>query len=197
MNAVVRPTDLATAVEEPRHRFTVSDVEAMMRAGLVEEGAHEELIEGELVEMPADGARHKDYSYGIGRWLMRALGDDHVVMTGSTLVLSDFNAPSPDFHVFDAGLATEEVRGPDVLLVIEQADSSVRRDLGWKADLYARHGVREYWVIELESARTHVHRDPREDGYGSVKVFERGAAVEALLIPGLALRLADLPRVGG
>lgn len=196
MNAVVQPTDLATAVEEPRHRFSVADVEAMMRAGLVEEGAREELIEGELVKMPEDGELHRDYSCELGRWLYGSLDRSFVVMPGTTLVLSEYNAPSPDWYVFDGLLKTADVRGPDVLLVIEQADSSVRRDLGWKADMYARHGVRDYWVVELATARIHVHREPGEGGYGAVRVFERDRAAEALLIPGLALRLADLPRVG-
>ncbi len=197
MNVAVRPPDLATSVEEPRHRFTFADVLAMMKLGLVEEGAREELIEGELIEMPADGDRHKDYTVALTRWLLRALDETYAVVPGSTLVLSEQNAPSPDFHVFPAKLATGDVRGPDVLLAIEQADSSVRRDLGWKAKLYARYGVRDYWVVELDAARVHVHREPGAEGYGAVEVFEREEAVGALLIPGLTLRLADLPRVGG
>ncbi len=197
MNAVVRPTDLATAVEEPRHRFTVADVEAMMRAGLVEEGAREELIEGELVTLPEGGELHRDYSAVLGRWLFRALDDSFVVMPGTTLVLSDHNAPSPDWCVFDASLKTGDVRGPDVVLAIEQADSSVRRDLGWKAKLYARHGVRGHWVIELDAARIHVHRGPGAEGFTSVETFEREDVASSLLVPGLSLRLADLPRVGG
>ena len=48
----------------------------------------------------------------------------------------------------------------------------------------------------MEAERVHVHRAPGPEGYGSVEVFERDQLVEALLIPGLALRLADLPRVG-
>ena len=51
-------------------------------------------------------------------------------------------------------------------------------------------------MIDLNARRLHVHREPSPDGYRSVRAFEREAAVDALLIPGLTLRLADLPRVG-
>lgn len=104
--------------------------------------------------------------------------------------------PSPDFHVYPAALSEGQVHGPEMLLIIEQADSSLSRDLGSKAALYASHGVHDYWVIDLNERRTHVHREPSPEGYASIQVFERDQAVRALLIPGLSLRISDLPRVG-
>jgi Uma2 family endonuclease len=115
-----------------------------------------------------------------------------LVVPNSTLVLSDFNAPSPDWCLSPTSLPMAELRGEQALLVIEQADSSMRRDLGWKAALYARHGVRDYWVIDVEQRETHVHRDPAEVGYGFRKRFAANEAIEALLIPGLILQLEQL-----
>ncbi len=85
-----------------------------------------------------------------------------------------------------------ELRGGQTLLVIEQADSSRRRDLGWEAALYARHGVRDYWVIDLEQREIHVHRDPADSGYGFRKRFAAHEGIDALLIPNLVLRLDQL-----
>ena len=190
MNAPVRSADFVP------HRFTVDEVRDMVRLGVLDEGARIELIEGELVDMPADGPRHNDWSVIIGRWLFTNLGPEYAILPGSTLVLSDFNAPKPDFSIYPAR-RNAGVRGPDLLLAIEQADSSLARDLGWKADLYARHGLREYWVIDLEAERVHVHRAPSPEGYlHKPDPFGPEDAVEASLIPGLTLRLADLPRLG-
>lgn len=36
-----------------------------------------------------------------------------------------------------------------------------------KLPLYARHGVREVWRIDLEAETVTVHRRPEEEGYGS------------------------------
>ncbi len=36
-----------------------------------------------------------------------------------------------------------------MLLLIEVSDSSLAYDQGIKRDLYARNGVREYWVVEV------------------------------------------------
>lgn len=71
------------------------------------------------------------------------------MVPSSTLVLSDRDGPKPDWWVFPAVRRTADVRGPDVLLTIEVADASIAFDLGAKAELYARHGVRDCWVVDV------------------------------------------------
>ena len=147
--------------------------------------------------MPHDGALHRRWSAALTDWLAEALDRKrftHIFAT--TLELSDFSAPSPDVQIYAREMREEDVRGETVLLAIEQADTSLKTDLRLKADLYARHGVRDYWVIDLNARRIHVHRSPGEDGYADVTVHDAAARVEALRIPGLALRIADLPRLG-
>lgn len=190
MNAPIRHADIAP------HRWTVDEVLAAVRAGAIKDDCRWELIDGELIDMPADGPRHRQWTGSLGRWLQRTLGDEYVVMPNTTLMLSSYAAPSPDWHVFPAELDETEVDGGNVLLVIEQADTSLRRDLSDKAALYARHGIRDYWVVDLEARRVHVHRQPTPDGYADTPPpFQADQAVEALLIPGLTLRLSDLTRV--
>jgi Uma2 family endonuclease len=51
--------------------------------------------------------------------------------------------------------------GPeDIFLVIEVADSTLRRDLANKLPLYARNAVAEVWIVDLTVDRVIVHRDP-------------------------------------
>ncbi|MFZ4072059.1 MAG: Uma2 family endonuclease [Caulobacterales bacterium] len=191
MNAPLPPRSPARP-----HRFTMDDLRAMVAAGVIEEGAKIELIEGELVDMAAEGGRHTDWVSAVGRWLISGLDLSFVVVPGSTLPLSEMVGPKPDWWVFPAALRTEDVRGPDVLLAIEISDSTLAYDLGEKAALYARHGVRDYWVVQVETRQLYVHRDPAADGYGYRCRFEADDSVAALLIPNLSLALKDLPRVG-
>lgn len=80
------------------------------------------------------------------------------------------------------------------LLVIEIADSSLGFDLGLKARLMARAGVADYWVINAQALEVTMHREPRADGYGSIR---RLASHEPLRpvhpdLAGVTFRLADL-----
>ena len=42
------------------------------------------------------------------------------------------------------------MRGSDVLLVIEVADTSLDKNVRLKAAIYAKYGVRELWVIDAK-----------------------------------------------
>ena len=191
MTAMLRQADVVP------HRFTVAEFLEVAATDAFED-RRIELIEGEIVDMPVDGALHRRWTAGLTVWLARSLDlDRYTHIFNTTLELSDYSAPSPDLQIYSSALREEDVHGEQVLLAIEQADTSLKKDLRLKADLYARHGVRDYWVIDLKARRMHVHRTPGPDGYADVAIADAAATVEALLIPGLVLRLADLPRVGG
>ncbi|MGC1587277.1 MAG: Uma2 family endonuclease, partial [Rhodomicrobium sp.] len=83
--------------------------------------------------------------------------------------------------------------GGNALLVVEIADSSFAYDIGRKAALYASFGIRELWVIHAVRLETRIHREPGEGGYRHVEDFPATEMLTPLLLPGLALRLADLP----
>jgi Uma2 family endonuclease len=51
------------------------------------------------------------------------------------------------------------------LLLVEVSDSSLAYDQGIKRALYARHGVAEYWVVDIPGQRVHVYREPTGEGY--------------------------------
>lgn len=87
---------------------------------------------------------------------------------------------------------TPDLHGPDVLLVIEVAASSWTKDTSTKARTYAAFGVREYWVIDADTLITRVHRVPTANGYGIVVEVPATEVLTPLLVPALAVRLADL-----
>ena len=50
--------------------------------------------------------------------------------------------------------------------MIEISDTTLKKDLGLKADIYARAGILEYWVFDLNDNRALLHANPRRDGLG-------------------------------
>ena len=80
----------------------------------------------------------------------------------------------------------------DVLLIIEVADSSLEYDRRVKAPLYARHGIAEYWLVNLVEGHVAVYRDPAPDGYRSVQVHHPGEELRPLAFPDFVLAVDDV-----
>jgi Uma2 family endonuclease len=175
----------------PHRAFTVADVYRMVEVGLLGPDERVELIEGALVPMASKGARH----VGVQRALLRAwrarLAEIDLLFK-PTLRLSEHTYFEPDIVAVSRALPTKDLAGPTVLLAIAIADLSLGYDLGVKPAHYARYGVRELWVIDVNERQVHVHRDPGEDGYREVRKAERTERVVPLHAPELALSLADL-----
>jgi Uma2 family endonuclease len=172
------------------HRFTLDDVERMQEIGLLDEGGKFELIEGEIIDMPSEGELHLELKERLNRYLVSALPRIYGVVPDGTLRLSDHNAPEPDFYVYSKPGKAFDQRGPDVLLVIEIAVSSLQDNLGRKARIYREHGVREYWVVDADSGETHIHRLDGE--WPAIPAIPFSGVLKAHLIPNLEIRIAEL-----
>lgn len=167
-----------------RRAFTVADIFRMIDAGIIGEDENFELIEGEIVPISPKRNEHEFIKSFLNMAVVRALPDDLWLGVESSIYLSDETFVEPDLCVYRRGLRLEDVRGADLLLVIEVAVSSLGYDKRLKAALYARHGVQEYWVIDAERRVTWVHRGPCSDGTWS-SVLEKGPE-EALTTDALA-----------
>lgn len=187
MNAPVR-----TSADLPRRLFTTQDVFRMVEAGVMQEDENVELIEGELVVMAAKKNDHEIFKSALIRWLARKASDDLILGVETTLYLAERLFVEPDLMLYPRAFKPQELSGGDVTLLIEVSDDSLSRDLGLKAAIYADHGVRDYWVVDVAARRVTVHRDPTDEGYRSVETFAADAEVAALLAPELRVRLGDL-----
>lgn len=183
------------STEPVKHRFTVAEYEAMGAAGLFHPDQRLELIEGEVVEMAPIGPPHAGVVNRLNRILGRAVGDRAIVSVQSPMRLSDISEPQPDVLVLAPRLDFYGLRHPfpdDVLLAIEVADTTLRWDRTTKALLYARGGVPELWVVDVNGRTVEVSTSPGSDGYADT----RRAGVEDMIalsgLEGVAVRVADI-----
>ena len=83
--------------------------------------------------------------------------------------------------------------GPeDIFLLIEVAESSRDIDLGAKRELYARAGIREFWIVDLTTDGVVVCRNPGDGAYGSEMRVEPSGVLEIEALPGVAIPAAGL-----
>jgi Uma2 family endonuclease len=182
----------------PRRAFSVEDVRRMIEAGVLGEDERFELIEGELVVMSAKGIAHERVKHALNKALVRAAPDGVFVGIESTQQLAKNILVEPDIIVISEAVykappkSYAQPRPEDVLLLIEIAVSSIAYDRRVKARLYARHGIREFWVIDANARTTWVHTGPQGDGWASIIEHGGGDELTTLAVPGFSFRLADL-----
>jgi Uma2 family endonuclease len=167
----------------------------MDAAGVLPRDIELELIDGDLVEMPADGPVHKRYQLALSRLLVRSLPNALAVSIDQTLPLAADQAPRPDFHVYPESVHERALTAKDVVWVIEIADSSLDYDLSVKAALYAQSGIADYWVVDVAAKAIIVHRAPQDGAYREVRTIAAAESVAPLCAKALPVRLNDLPRL--
>ena len=177
----------------PRWHWTTAELIRLTDLGAFTAEDRIELIGGEIVPMSPVGRRHEVLAEIIERHLRARETADYHIVNERQFNLADDAYCKPDIFVRPAGLPSYDVRGDTVLLVIEVAASSLAFDLGTKAALYARHGVREYWVVDAATLVTTVHLGPGPEGFAGKRTVAASDVLAPHLAPALAIRLADLP----
>lgn len=143
----------------PRRAFTVEDVSRMIEAGVIHEDEKFELVEGEIVMKAAKGIAHERIKSALTVAISRALSDDLTIGVEATLRLADRTMLEPDVAVFSKEVFRKsttfaQLDPGEAHPVIEIAASSLAYDKGLKARLYARHRVKEFWVIDANTRST-------------------------------------------
>ena len=180
------PTKSETRVRQ--RRFTVDEFHRMAEAGILHEDDRVELLGGEIVEMSPIGGRHAACVREINRLLGRQVGDDLRVDVQSPVRLDEYGAPQPDLAVIRARTYGDSLPIPeDVLLLIEVADTSLTSDREVKLPFYARSGIGEVWLVDLNAGVIERHTEPSESGLGLVRRVGRGETLESVALPALAL----------
>lgn len=195
MPQVAKPiTD--TVVPIPRRiRWTRQQCEAIRESGVLT-GAYE-LIDGAIISKTGQKPAH--------RMVVVLLQDILVALFGRLRVPSqatiergraadDYNEPEPDLAVTSEPNTAYADRHPgpdDLLLVVEVSDTTLEFDRTRKADLYARAGIGEYWVVDIMGRQVFVHRMPSEAGYTDVTVYAEDELITPIAAPQSPVRVAD------
>jgi Uma2 family endonuclease len=148
-----------------RLAITAQMLEAMVASGTIEDPARVELIEGELITMTPVQTVHARMTSKLNALLSTLVGADCEVLKNISIRLSNFNEPIADLCVVKAGNDTNVVMPFECVLVVEVSDSTVRNDRLIKAQLYAKAGIPELWIVDLNASETVVHRGPNEAGW--------------------------------
>ena len=177
------------------HRFTVAEYHRMAEVGILGEDSRVELIRGQIVDKAPIGAPHLGMVNRLNRLLAGVLAGRGILSVQNPVRLDDGSEPEPDVVVLRPradDYQTATPCPPDVLLLIEVADTSLDDDRAIKVPLYAENGIAECWIVNLLDRLVEVYRQPGNDRYADVRRAGPGDVLDVALLPGVALPVAEL-----
>jgi len=135
-----------------------------------QEERREELIGGKVVAMsPRPSVNHNRVAFNIAFLFERYLRGKKCTpfADGTDLYLTDEEQYIPDFMVVcdPDKIKSDGIHGAPDLVVEVLSPSTTRNDKTHKKDVYAKCGVREYWIVSPEEKSIEVYR---LDGTGFV-----------------------------
>jgi len=156
----------------------------MLDAGLFA-GQRLELIEGDLIDKMGQNPPHAYLIQILHLFLAKIFGGERVraqIPIEAGVTDQERSLPEPDFAILvepRGDYQRRHPRGDELSLVIEVADTTLQFDTTTKRDLYARAGVPEYWVLDINGRRLIAHRNPSRGKFGQIETVPENAAVSA------------------
>lgn len=177
-----------------RYRLRVEDYERLVCAGAFGE-ARTELIEGEVVVLSPQFRPHgmvKMDLYDELRDVLRAQRSPLRPVIEFSLALSPENMPDPDIMLTTQPRGTRAVPRESVPLVIEVSDTTLADDLGVKLRIYARFGIPEYWVADVNARVIHRMWSPAVDRFEQSDEVAFGDPIASATIDNLTISTSTL-----
>ena len=159
------------------------------------------IIEGEILAMPPMKPPHQTAVSLSAEAVRTAFGGGFFVREQGPFNVGAATDPEPDVAVIVGGIRDFGADHPaQAALIIEVSDATLLYDQRDKANLYARAGVTDYWIINLKARQVEVHRRPAPDqaqpygfSYGEKTVYGIGGVIRPLDVPQPVAVVALLP----
>jgi len=178
-----------------RRKLSADQFERMGQTGILGPDARVELIDGEMIEMAPIGSRHAAAVDFLSMHFARMVGDAALVRTQNPLRLADDSEPQPDLMLLRPKAdhyRSAHPRPEDVLLLIEVADTTLVFDRETKLPLYAKQGVPEVWILDLDAKRLEIYREPSAGSYRRMLERTEAESIAPAALPTVALQVGAL-----
>ncbi len=179
------------------HKWTRDEYYKMAEYGLFE-GKRVELIEGEIIEMAAMKSTHATSVSLLARELNKFFDKGFDVRNQLPLSFGKSNEPEPDFAIVKGEIRDFAKAHPKKAeLIIEISDSTLSYDRNFKAKLYAKNKIQDYWILDVNGRRLEVYRKPKKDKklgfiYSEITIFTEDDKVSPLVNPKVKIKIADI-----
>jgi Uma2 family endonuclease len=173
-------------------KWSLEDYHNLINCGLLV-NKNVEFLEGELIKMPPESPIHSYITENGSDYLRRRLDGLALVKEAHPITLIN-SEPEPDLVIAKLPRTQYKNRHPnaqDIFWLIEVSNQTLNYDLNDKKKIYARAGIKEYWVADLKNSQVHIFIDPENDDYKIKKIAADGI-IKPQAFPDLQLSIDQL-----
>jgi Uma2 family endonuclease len=176
-------------------RLRLEDYLRLDEAGAFAEYRKTELIDGEIFFMNSQHRPHAVVKSRLFRLLADALDTQsrgwEAIVEGS-IAIPPNNSPEPDIVVTSEPDGKGLIPLDSVKLIVEVSDATLAFDMKRKLPIYARNGIREYWVVDVEARVIHQMWAPEGERYLEQRDFAFGKRMGSTTAEGIEIETARL-----
>lgn len=177
--------------------LSVEEYHKMGESGIIAAQEEVELIEGQIITKPMKGTSHEAAITRVERALRNRLDNRVLLRLQSAVRLSDYSEPEPDIAlVYPDPMDYEDHHPtpPEIYLIVEIADTTLKRDTEFKANVYAKAAINDYWVLDLTNRQLYVFREPTPTGYQNQQILSDDATISPLAFPNITISVSEMLR---
>ncbi|MGK7929017.1 MAG: Uma2 family endonuclease [Spirulina sp.] len=187
-------------LEVTRKRFTIDDYHRLGDLGFFAESDRTELIRGEIIQMPNQKPPHSVVNSRLVKRLILMLGEQALVRGQEPIILPSDSEPLPDVAIVKARqdeYLDSHPYPPDIILLIEISETSLKYDRETKLSLYAENGIADYWIVNLVNNYLEVYSEPYQNQTGEFSYRSRRIFLphETVVLPTFPELLLDLQKI--
>lgn len=174
--------------------FTVKEYDSLINAGFFAENDSLELLNGVIFEKMPKGTRHSSATDRAARIFYRLLEDRVVIRNQNPVWLDDLSEPEPDIVLaaFDQNDYEDKHPEPtDIFLILEVSDTTLNFDRNAKSLAYARAGIRQYLLLNVNEKTIEDYREPNFDGFQSKQTYRSGQNFSLVAFPEITFSAGD------
>ncbi len=185
---------IAVVTAPTRKQFTVEEYYQLSELGMLGDG-RTELIDGDIIYMAPMGSRHLSCLIRLNKIFPKLLNDRALVAMQGAVRLNGKLEPEPDLSILKPRDDCYEYLLPqpqDIYLLIEVSITTINDDRNVKSVLYAKAGIIELWIVDIEGQLVEVYRNPTANGYESIQQFRRGNSISPLSFPDIVISVDEI-----
>jgi Uma2 family endonuclease len=174
-------------------RWSRDEYDQMVATGIFYPGERVELIDGEILAVTPQGSAHATGIQLAADALRASFGSGVVVRAQLPMAAGTHSEPEPDIAVV-RGTPRDyrEAHPTSALLIVEIADATLDYDRQRKGRLYARAGIQDYWIVNLNDRCVEMYRDHSQASYRFSCRFMPGETISPLAAPGAQIAVSDI-----